>query len=40
MAGRLVLNNLTTAAKAGLKVLYHNHAFEFETKVDGQYELD
>lgn len=28
------------AAEAGLKVLYHNHAFEFETKVDGQYGLD
>ena len=28
------------ATEAGLRVLYHNHAFEFETKVDGQYGLD
>lgn len=28
------------AAEAGLRVLYHNHAFEFETKVNGQYGLD
>jgi len=28
------------AAKAGLQVLYHNHAFEFEAKVDGMYGLD
>ncbi len=28
------------AAGAGLKVLYHNHAFEFETKVQGIYGLD
>ena len=28
------------AAEAGLQVLYHNHAFEFETKVDGMYGLD
>jgi sugar phosphate isomerase/epimerase len=28
------------AAEAGLRVLYHNHAFEFETTVDGMYGLD
>ncbi|NCP30691.1 MAG: sugar phosphate isomerase/epimerase [Armatimonadetes bacterium] len=28
------------AAQAGLRVLYHNHAFEFEQKVDGVYGLD
>jgi len=28
------------AAEAGLQILYHNHAFEFETKVDGMYGLD
>ena len=28
------------AAEAGLRILYHNHAFEFETKVDGMYGLD
>jgi sugar phosphate isomerase/epimerase len=28
------------AAAAGLRILYHNHAFEFETKVDGMYGLD
>ncbi len=28
------------AAEAGLEVLYHNHAFEFESKVDGMYGLD
>jgi len=28
------------ASEAGLKVLYHNHAFEFESKVDGMYGLD
>lgn len=28
------------AAEAGLKVLYHNHAFEYEAKVDGMYGLD
>lgn len=28
------------AAEAGLRILYHNHAFEFEDKVDGQYGLD
>ena len=28
------------AAEAGLRVCYHNHAFEFEAKVDGQYGLD
>lgn len=28
------------AAEAGLEVLYHNHAFEFEAKVDGMYGLD
>jgi sugar phosphate isomerase/epimerase len=28
------------ASEAGLRILYHNHAFEFETKVDGMYGLD
>ena len=28
------------ASEAGLRILYHNHAFEFEDKVDGQYGLD
>lgn len=28
------------AAEAGLQILYHNHAFEFEAKVDGMYALD
>ena len=28
------------AAEAGIQVLYHNHAFEFEAKVDGMYGLD
>ncbi len=28
------------AAEAGLQILYHNHAFEFEAKVDGMYGLD
>ena len=28
------------AAEAGLRILYHNHAFEFETEVDGMYGLD
>ena len=28
------------AAEAGLRVCYHNHAFEFEQKVDDQYGLD
>jgi len=28
------------AKDAGLYVLYHNHAYEFETKVDGMYGLD
>lgn len=28
------------AAEAGLCILYHNHAFEFEAKVDGMYGLD
>ena len=37
---RLVFHNWTTAAKVGLRVWCHTHTFEFETKVDGQYELD
>jgi len=41
---KLVVNNLKEAclkaAKAGLRILYHNHAFEFEAKVDGMYGLD
>jgi len=28
------------AAEAGLIILYHNHAFEYEAKVDGMYGLD
>jgi len=28
------------AADAGLRILYHNHAFEFEATVDGMYGLD
>ena len=28
------------ASEVGLRILYHNHAFEFEDKVDGQYGLD
>jgi sugar phosphate isomerase/epimerase len=28
------------ATEAGLRILYHNHAFEFETEVDGMYGLD
>jgi sugar phosphate isomerase/epimerase len=28
------------ADDAGLRILYHNHAFEFEAKVDGMYGLD
>jgi sugar phosphate isomerase/epimerase len=28
------------AAEAGLRICYHNHAFEFEQTVDGQYGLD
>lgn len=28
------------AAEAGLRILYHNHAFEFEAQVDGMYGLD
>lgn len=28
------------AREAGLRILYHNHAFEFEDKVDGIYALD
>lgn len=28
------------ASEAGLRILYHNHAFEFEAKVDGMYGLD
>jgi len=28
------------AAEAGLRVCYHNHAFEFENTVDGMYGLD
>lgn len=28
------------AAETGLRILYHNHAFEFEAKVDGMYGLD
>ena len=28
------------ATEAGLTILYHNHAFEFEAKVDGMYGLD
>lgn len=28
------------ATEAGLRILYHNHAFEFEAKVDGMYGLD
>ena len=28
------------AAEAGIRVCYHNHAFEFEATVDGQYGLD
>ena len=28
------------AADAGLRILYHNHAFEFEAEVDGVYGLD
>ena len=28
------------AAEAGLRILYHNHAFEFETQVDGMCGLD
>ena len=28
------------AAAAGLRILYHNHAFEFETQVEGMYGLD
>lgn len=30
----------TKASEAGLRILYHNHAFEFEDKVDDQYGLD
>ena len=28
------------AKEAGLRILYHNHAFEFETKINGKYGLD
>lgn len=39
-----VVADLATACEkataAGLRILYHNHAFEFETKVDGMYGLD
>lgn len=28
------------AAQAGLRILYHNHAFEFEAQVEGMYGLD
>jgi len=28
------------AKEAGLRILYHNHAYEFQTKVNGMYALD
>jgi len=30
----------TKATAEGLRILYHNHAFEFESRVDGMYALD
>ena len=36
----LLAEGCANAAEAGLEILYHNHAFEFESKVNGTYGLD
>ncbi len=36
----LLAEGCANAAEAGLEILYHNHAFELESGVDGQHGLD